>query len=86
VGGSGNNFSENASLRGQEYAVEVRVDLYQDVSICEDTLVRFRQYSNRLHFNEFTMGASAQSPDPRNRAARPLCCSTPAGRERSHLP
>jgi hypothetical protein len=39
VGGSGNNFSENATLRGQEYAVEVRVDLYQDVSICEDTLV-----------------------------------------------
>jgi hypothetical protein len=28
-------------LRGQEYAVEVRVDLYQDVSICEDTLLLY---------------------------------------------
>ena len=29
----------NDMTGGQEYAVEVRVDLYQDVSICEDTLL-----------------------------------------------
>ena len=64
MGGSGNNFSENASLRGQEYAVEVRVDLYQDVSICEDTLLGFL---GRLLSTGDTLVASSGSRERRVR-------------------